>query len=49
MVTDRPDLWKPILQQPEHAAGDRGPITPLTPQQVVDEDMYLDGLDVSRA
>ncbi len=44
MVTDRPTLWKPILQQPEHAAGDRGAITPLSVQQVTDEDMYLQAL-----
>jgi hypothetical protein len=44
MVTDRPDLWKPILQQPEHVAGDRGPIVPLTIQQVVDGDLYYKAL-----
>jgi hypothetical protein len=44
MVTDRPDLWKPILQQPDHLAGDRGPIVPLTVQQVVDGDLYYQAL-----
>lgn len=44
MVTDRPDLWKPILQRPEHVAGDRGPIVPLTVGQVVDEDLYYKAL-----
>jgi hypothetical protein len=44
MVTDRPDLWKPILQQPEHQAGDRGPIVPLTASQVIDGDLYLKAL-----
>jgi len=44
MVTDRPDLWKPILQRPEHVAGDRGPIVPLTVGQVVDGDLYYEAL-----
>ena len=44
MVADRADLWKPILQQPEHKAGDRGPIVPLTVQQVVDGDLYAKAL-----
>jgi hypothetical protein len=44
MVTDRPDLWSPILQRPEHAAGDRGPIVPLTVEQVVAGDLYLEAL-----
>ncbi|TWU28830.1 hypothetical protein [Novipirellula artificiosorum] len=44
MVTDQPDLWQPILQQPQHAAGDRGAITPLTIQQVVDGNLYLQAL-----
>jgi hypothetical protein len=44
MVSDRPDLWQPILQQPQHAAGDRGPILPLTVQQVVDGNLYLKAL-----
>jgi hypothetical protein len=44
MVADRADLWNPILQQPEHQAGDRGPIVPLTVQQVVDGDLYFKAL-----
>lgn len=44
MVTDRPDLWKPILAQPLHSAGDRGAITPLTPRRVVSQDLYLTAL-----
>ena len=43
MVTDRPDLWKPILQRPEHV-GDRGPIVPLTVERVVDGGLYLEAL-----
>jgi hypothetical protein len=44
MVTDRPELWRPILAQPEHVTENRGPIVPLTVQQVVDEDLYLTAL-----
>ncbi|NQU19733.1 MAG: hypothetical protein HQ567_00510 [Candidatus Nealsonbacteria bacterium] len=44
MVTDRPDLWKPILARNEHASGDRGPIVPLTVRQVVDGDLYYNAL-----
>ncbi len=44
MVTDRPELWRPILTQPEHSTGDRGAIKPLTVPQVVDTDMYLQAL-----
>jgi hypothetical protein len=44
MVTDRPDLWQPILQQSEHKAGDRGPIVPLTIPQVVNGDLYYKAL-----
>ena len=44
MVTDRPDLWLPLLQRPEHVAGDRGPIVPLTVPQVVERDLYLEAL-----
>jgi hypothetical protein len=44
MVTDRPDLWQPILARPEHVTEDRGPIVPLTVQQVADEDLYLTAL-----
>jgi hypothetical protein len=44
MVTDRPDVWKSILRQPEHVSADRGPIKPLSVQEVVDGDMYLEAL-----
>lgn len=44
MVTDRPDRWEPILQQPVHVSADRGPILPLTVQQVVDGNLYLEAL-----
>ncbi len=44
MVTDRSDLWSPILGRPEHADGDRGPIVPWTTQHVVEEDLYLEAL-----
>ena len=44
MVTNQPDLWQPILQRPAHVTENRGPIVPLTVQQVVDGDMYLEGL-----
>ena len=44
LVADQPDLWNPILQQPEHQAGDRGPIVPLTVAQVVDGERYFQAL-----
>jgi len=44
MVTDRPDLWKTLLERPEHATESRGPIVPLTVQQVVEDDLYLKAL-----
>ncbi len=44
MVADQADLWNPVLQQPEHKAGDRGPIMTLTVQQVVDGDLYAKAL-----
>jgi len=44
MVTDCPELWRPILQQPEHAAGDRGPIVPISVEEVVRGDLYLEAL-----
>jgi len=44
MVTDRPDVWKPILAQPEQLTDKNRPINPLTPRQVVDDDLYLKAL-----
>jgi hypothetical protein len=44
LITDRPDLWKSIVQRPEHVDPNRGPMTLLGVPQVVDEDLYLDGL-----
>jgi hypothetical protein len=43
MVTDRLDLWQPVLARPEHI-GDRGPIVPLTVQDVVDQGLYFQAL-----
>jgi hypothetical protein len=44
MVTDRPDLWEPILARPQHQTENRGPIIPLTVQQVVDQNSYYQAL-----
>lgn len=44
LVTDRPDLWEPILKDPRHVDSDRGSMTALTPQQVVVGDLYLNAL-----
>ena len=44
-VTDRPDLWKPILAKSPHT-GDDGSVkwTVLTPSEVVQQGLYLKGL-----
>ncbi len=44
LVTDRPDLWRPILAQPQHASSSRGPVTPLSINDVVSRDLYLKAL-----
>lgn len=44
LVADQPDLWNPILRQPEHQAGDRGPLVPLTVAQVVAGERYFQAL-----
>jgi hypothetical protein len=44
LITDRPDLWKSIVQRPEHLDPNRGPMTLLGVPQVVGENLYLDGL-----
>ncbi len=44
LVTDRPDLWKSIVKQPEHLDPNHGPKALLTVQQVVDKDLYFNGL-----
>lgn len=44
MVTDQPDLWRPILKRAEHVVADRRPIVPLTVKQVVEGDLYHDAL-----
>ena len=44
LVTDRPELWRPILGQPPHAAGNRGPIRPMNIAAVVDGGLYLEAL-----
>jgi hypothetical protein len=43
IVTDDPQLWKPILEQAEHRKDDRT-ITPTALADVVDGDMFLDAL-----
>jgi hypothetical protein len=44
LVTDRPDLWRPILQRPEHQKGSRGLIQPWTIDNVVDQGLYFQAL-----
>lgn len=44
MVTDCPDRWLPILREPARHVGDRGPITPLSVEQVVDGGLYWKAL-----
>ena len=44
IVTDRPDLWKPVLSRPEHKADDGRITTPITIADVITKDMYLEGL-----
>jgi hypothetical protein len=44
MVTDRPDLWQPVVERPEHAIANRGPIVPWTVDHVVDGGLYLQAL-----
>ena len=44
MVTDRPDLWQPVVERPEHAIANRGPIVPWTVDHVVDGELYLKAL-----
>jgi len=43
LVTDDPSFWQPILDQPQHLAGDKK-ITPLSIEEVVKRDLYLEGL-----
>ncbi len=43
MVTDDVAFWQPILSEPAHVQGDKK-ITPLTIDEVVKKDMYLEGL-----
>lgn len=44
LVTDRRDLWQPILSQAQHVTKNRGPIMPLTIPEVIDRSLYLDAL-----
>ncbi len=43
MVSDKADVWEPVLGQPEHI-GARGEITVYSEEDVVNDDMYLDAL-----
>jgi hypothetical protein len=44
-VTDRPDLWRPILAQPPHAGADGARRwTILTPREVAERGLYKKGL-----
>ena len=42
-VSDRPDLWQPLLAADASKTGNKAPAI-LTPQQVASEDLYLHGL-----
>ncbi len=42
-VADRPDVWQPILDQEDHFSKN-SPMALLTPQRVVDQKLYLQGL-----
>jgi len=44
LITDHPDLWKSIVQRPEHLDANRGPMALLGVPQVVEANLYLDGL-----
>lgn len=43
LITDDPVYWQPILNQPAHINGDKK-ITPVSVEEVVKKDMYLEGL-----
>ncbi len=43
LITDDPAFWQPILNQPAHINGDKK-ITPISVDEVVKKDMYLEGL-----
>ncbi len=45
LVTDRPDIWKPILSQPPHTGADGTRTwTVLTPREVAGQGLYKKGL-----
>jgi hypothetical protein len=43
MVTDNPDVWGPVLKQPEHI-GDKGKTVIYSEEDVVNDDLYLEAL-----
>ncbi len=44
LVTDQPDLWRPILQQPKQATDKGNPTVPITIEKVVADDLYWQAL-----
>ena len=44
MVTDHPERWQPILAQSAHVSQQHGAIKPLTIEEVVANDLYLQAL-----
>ncbi len=44
IITDRLDLWTPIVQQPEQLSDKGSPLVPLAVRQVVEDDLYLQAL-----
>jgi hypothetical protein len=44
IITDRPELWQPVVERPEHQRSDRGPMVPWTVEHVVANGWYLQAL-----
>ena len=43
-ITDAPDVWKPILERPQHSPGNNRVWKVLTPEQIAAQDLYLKAL-----
>jgi hypothetical protein len=44
IITDRPELWQPVVERPEHQRSNRGPMVPWTVEHVVANGWYLQAL-----